>query len=222
MLKPVVIATAALAIAGGSIAFAQQRHGGPDGDGGPRFEHHHQHMSAEDRAAFADARIAALKAGLQLTPDQSKNWPAFEQALHDIAQLRIQLRQARQAAREQAQQGQPQSAPFDRLARRADNLAKVSAALKHVADTGAPLYQSLNDAQKGRFQKLARMLRPHHHHMHARFEGGRQGGREGQGYGRDGRDGAQGRPWWRHERFGQDDHGRMHRMLGSEEQGSKL
>ena len=34
--------------------------------------------SAEDISAFADARIAALKAGLRLTPDQDKNWPAFE------------------------------------------------------------------------------------------------------------------------------------------------
>ena len=34
--------------------------------------------SAEDISAFMDARIAALKAGLRLTPDQEKNWPAFE------------------------------------------------------------------------------------------------------------------------------------------------
>jgi hypothetical protein len=52
------------------------------------------------------------------------------------------------------------------MARRADNLTKVNAALKHIADTGTPLYQSLDDAQKGRFEKLAHMLRPHRHHMH--------------------------------------------------------
>jgi len=34
-------------------------------------DHPYRHrMSAEDRAALLDARIAALKAGLELTPDQ--------------------------------------------------------------------------------------------------------------------------------------------------------
>ena len=114
MWKPVVVATAALAIAGSSIVYAQQRSGGPDGygDGGPRFEHRHR-PSAEDMAAFTDARIAALKAGLELTPDQAKNWPAFEQALRDMAQLRAQRKQAREAAN---QQDQTQTAPFERLA----------------------------------------------------------------------------------------------------------
>jgi hypothetical protein len=70
-----------------------------DRDGGARFEHRHRQLSPEDRAAFVDARIAALKAGLELTPDQAKNWPMFEQALRDMAQLRAQLR----AVREQTQ-----------------------------------------------------------------------------------------------------------------------
>ena len=224
MWKSVVVATAAFAIAGSSIVYAQQRSGGSDGyrDGGPRFEHRHR-LSAEDRAAFTDARIAALKAGLELTPDQAKNWPAFEQALRDRAQLRIQRMQAREAREQQTNQAP--TTPFDRLSRRADNMAKSSVVLKRIADTGAPLYQSLNDAQKERFKKLARMLRPHHH-MHARNEEGRGGRdwREGHGYGRDGERGGHG--WGHHgRRFGQDDGdqgGRMHRMMGSEEQGSRL
>ena len=48
-------------------------------------------------AAFTDARIAALKAGLELTPDQAKNWPPFEQAVRDMVQLRVQRIQARQS-----------------------------------------------------------------------------------------------------------------------------
>ena len=224
MLKLLVVATAALAIAGSSLVYAQQRFGGPSGynDGGPRFEHRHM-PSAEDMAAFTDARIAALKAGLELTPDQAKNWPAFEQALCDMAQLRFQRMQAREAARQQEQQGQPQTAPFERLGRRADNLAKVSAVLKRIADTGTPLYQSLTDTQKARFQKLARILQPHHHHMHARNERGQQDWREGHGYGRDS---WQGHQWWKHHRFGQDDDqgqgGDMHRMMGTDDQESEL
>ncbi len=228
MLKPLVVAAAALAIAGSSLVYAQQRFGGPggDNDGGPRFERRHM-PSAEDMAAFTDARIAALKAGLTLTPDQAKNWPAFEQALRDMAQLRIERMKAREAARQQRQDDQPQGSPFDRLGRRADNLAKVSAVLKRIADTGTPLYQSLTDAQKARFQMLARILRPHYHHMHARNEHGWQGRREGDGYGRDG---WQSHQWWRHHRFGQDEQGqddrgpggRMHRMMGADGQKSEL
>lgn len=180
MLKPVVAAAALIAIAGSSYVYAQQGPGGRDdsGDGGPRLEHRHR-PSAADLAAFTDARVAALKAGLELTPDQVKNWPPFEQALRDMAQLRI----AGMAARESADAQAP-SSPFDRLARRADDMAKRSAALKKVAEAGAPLYQSLNDDQKGRFVRLARMLRPHHH-MHAFNE--RDGGSDGRGWGPGGR-----------------------------------
>ncbi len=156
MLTPVIAATAVLAIAGSSIVYAQQRFGDHRGfAGGPRAEQRYW-PSAEDIAAFADARIAALRAGLELTPDQAKNWPAFEQALRDMAQLRIQRMQARQAGDRQTP-----TTPFDRLARRADNIAKVGAALKRVADAGAPVYESLSDAQKHRFRFLAHILRPH-------------------------------------------------------------
>ncbi len=121
MLKPLVVATAALAIAGSSLVYAQQRFGGNDGynDGGPRVEHRHM-PSPEDMAAFTDARIAALKAGLELTPDQAKNWPAFEQALRDMAQLRIQRMQAREAAAQQPPAAPP--TPFDKMAKRADDM----------------------------------------------------------------------------------------------------
>ncbi len=219
MWKPVVVATAALAIAGSSIVYAQQRFGGPGGygDGSPRFEQRHR-MSVEDMAAFTDARIAALKAGLQLTPDQAKNWPAFEQALRDMAQLHIERRQAREAAA--SQQTQPSATPFDRLAQRADNMAKKSAAYKRIADTGTPLYQSLTDAQKHRFTMLARMLKPHHH-MHARNEG-HGGWRQGYGYGRDGEGGGHW-PGYEAPRFGQGGPGgRIQHMMDGEDQGSQL
>ncbi len=218
MWKPVVVATAALAIAGSSLVYAQQRFGGPDGggDGGPRFEHrHHKKMSPEDRAAFTDARIAALKAGLELTPDQAKNWPPFEQALRDMATLRAQRIAAREA-REQNPSAIP-PAPFDRLAHRADNLAKTSAALKKIADAGSPLYQSLTDGQKERFKKLAHMLRPHHHHF-ARNEGGQGSGgwRNGPGGGGQG---------WGHRRFGENEGGQdghMQQLMETQEDGSRL
>jgi hypothetical protein len=165
MWKLLIVTTAALAIAGSSAGYAQQRD--DDRDGGARFEHRHHKLSPEDRAAFADARIAALKAGLELTPDQAKNWPAFEQALHNMAQLRAQIR----ADREARKLSQTPSTPIERISRRADNLAKKSTALKLIADTGAPFYKSLDDAQKERFKKLAHFLRPHHRRLHAWNEG---------------------------------------------------
>ena len=213
MWKPVVVAAAALAVAGSSIVYAQQHFGGPDRDG-PRFEHRHR-QSPEDRAAFVDARIAALRAGLELTPDQAKNWPDFEKALRDMGQLRAERIAAREAA-EQNPDKAP-SAPFDRLAQRADNMAKASATLKRIAETGKPLYTSLDDAQKARFQKLAWLLRPHHHWRVRYLEGP-----EGHGW-RDGHD--DGGPMWRHHwrHFGEDDggHGGMHRMM-DEGQDSEL
>ena len=175
MLRPVITATALIALAGSSLAYAQHNFGGGTGlaNDEPRFEQRHR-LSVADVSAFADARIAALKAGLQLTSDQAKNWPQFEQAVRDLVQLRIQRLQARQDGDQQ----QP-GTPFERLSQRADNMAKTSAALKKIADAGAPLYQSLNDEQKSRFVRLARMLRPHHH---------MRGGRD-RGWGEDRRDG---------------------------------
>ena len=139
MLKPLIAATAVLAIAGASIGYAQQRLGGPTGsddDRGSRYERHFR-PNIDDIKAFTDARIAGLKAGLTLTPDQEKNWPPFEQALRDLSKLHLQRMQERESRGEQ----QPPTNPFDRLQRRADAMSEFAAALKHVADTGAPLFQ---------------------------------------------------------------------------------
>ncbi len=221
MLKSVVVAAAGLAIAGSSIVYAQQRFNEPGSDGqvAPRSEQHYR-PSAQDMAAFTDARIAALRAGLQLTPDQAKNWPPFEQALRDMAKLRIERMQAHHAGN---QQDQAATTPFDRLARHADAMAKTGAALKQIADTGTPLYQSLDDAQKRRFRILAHMLRPHHH-MHASNEGYGHGWRQRFGYGQDGNQNGN---WQRFQnrRFGQDDRApdiQMQNYIENEDQGSQL
>ena len=131
MLKPVIAATAMLAIAGSTFVYAQS--GGYRGfrDGGPRFEHRHR-LSADDVSAFADARIAALKAGLELTPDQTKNWPAFETAVRNMVQLRIDRIKAREAAQHKTRRSP--ASPFDRLAKRADAMSKRSVALKQIAE----------------------------------------------------------------------------------------
>jgi hypothetical protein len=149
--------TAAFVVAGSSIVNAQQRVGPRDESGShPRFEQRYL-PNIEDIKAFTDARIAALKAGLQLAPDQENNWPPFEQALRALAELHLQNIQTRDAGNEQQQL----TDPFARLQSRADAMSQFASALKHIADTGEPLYQSLSEGQKRRFAFLARMLRPH-------------------------------------------------------------
>jgi hypothetical protein len=147
--------------------------------------------SADDIKAFTDARIAALRAGLQLTPDQEKNWPPFEQALRDLVKLHQQRKHEREAGGEQ----QPQTNPFDRLQRRADALLKCGGGLKQLADAGTPLYQSLSDAQKQRFTFLVHILRPH-------WMGGGGMGEEHRGFGNRGRGGPHGMMDWDGERRG--------------------
>ena len=146
------VCAAALMIAGSIFVYAQQGPGEPGASGenkGVVSTERSLAMQSEDRAAFADARIAALHAGLKLNADQGKNWPAFEQALRELTQLR-----ADRFARDQ----QPSSDPVMRLQRLADALTVRGAALKRLADTLAPLYQSLDDGQKRRFTILARFM----------------------------------------------------------------
>ena len=55
---------------------------GPDGEMGPGWRR--QKLSKEDRAAFLNAKIAAVHAGLGLNADQEKLWPPVESAVRDI------------------------------------------------------------------------------------------------------------------------------------------
>ena len=71
MWKSVLAGTTALAIAGSSLVYAQK-----SSDDFQRAER--WRPGAADIAAFGDARIAALHAGLKLTADQEKLWPPVE------------------------------------------------------------------------------------------------------------------------------------------------
>jgi hypothetical protein len=162
MLKTVLAGVTVLALAGGSFVYAQQR-----GDGGPRA-HHRGQMSDQDRGAMTDARIAALKAGLKLTSDQEKNWPALEKALRDQAKMRSDRFAARASA------DRPRD-PVERLKLRADRMTERGTTLKQIADAASPLYQSLDDGQKRRFKVLAHLDRSRGHGQHWRHHGGKRG-----------------------------------------------
>jgi hypothetical protein len=150
MWKAALAGTAALAILGSSLVHAQQR-GRPGG-----FEL--RQPSIEDMRLFADARLAALHAGLGLSADQEKNWPAFEQASHEMAKLRLDHVGAAINARRD--RGPQSDDPAQRMQQRAAAMMETGAALKKLADATDPLYKSLDDGQKRRFAMLERLLAP--------------------------------------------------------------
>ena len=162
MKKVVLAGVAALAIAGSTAVYAQHR----------SWHHHHMRMNPEDRAAFADARIAAVKVGLKLTPDQDQLWPPVETAVRDFAKLRIDRANARMQARKDGDAERPKVDLVTRLHQRADNMATTAAALKKIADAADPLYKTLDEGQKRRLAVLTRMegrcggegWRRHRHH----------------------------------------------------------
>jgi len=147
MWKKMLAGMAALVVLGSSLAYAQADRGPDD---------RRWRLSAEDMSAFADARIAALRAGLKLTADQEKNWPALELALREFAKIRIARRiELRDGPRPEDRD----ASPVQRWQRQADLLSARGAALKKLADAAAPLYASLDDAQKRRFLILTRVGR---------------------------------------------------------------
>jgi hypothetical protein len=130
---------------------------------------HHFRPSPEDRAAFLNARIAALHAGLELTPEQEKLWSPVETALRDLAKLGA-------AEREKFHDEKRPLDPIARLQQHSEALIARGQALKKLADAQAPLYAALSDAQKQRLPVLAHTIfHPFGHRHFAAAEGWRHG-----------------------------------------------
>jgi hypothetical protein len=181
MRKAVIAAIAVVVVAGGS-AIAYSAYARHDGWGPGRM--HFGRMNPDDRAAYADARIAALKAGLRLSAEQEKLWPPVETTLKDLAAKRItrqeerraEWRERREQREESRRDGQNRDErraereqrvnPIERLRRGADRMSERGADLKRLADATEPLYNSLDDGQKRRFSALAHAgMRRHAQHM---------------------------------------------------------
>jgi zinc resistance-associated protein len=164
---------------------------------GDRMFERMSRFSPEDRAAFFDARLAAIHAGLRLTPEQEKLWPAVEGAARDAMKSMMDERQKLRAAG-------PATNPIDRMQRRAERLTLRGQSMQKIADAARPFYASLTDEQKHRLPVL----------MHAGHHGWRERvgmwmHRHGWGRGRDG-----GGPGWRQGRMGGDDGGDFGRSRG--------
>ena len=126
---------------------------------------------AEARGFMLDAHLAGMKAALQLTPDQEKNWAPFEAAVRDAAKARMEeMRAMREAMR-----GPERPSPIEHMNMMADRLAKASADLKTISAAAKPLFDSLDETQKRHFGPLMMTLRehrPHEGHMWGHWRGG--------------------------------------------------
>ncbi len=126
-----------------------------EGDQQPSHAERMQHWAA-DRETMLEAKLAGMKAGLQLTSDQEKLWSPFEAAVKDAAKARMD---AMQKVMQTHEQGEHMS-PIDHLEAMADLLSQGAADIKKIADAAKPLYASLDDSQKHNFGMLGRLLMP--------------------------------------------------------------
>jgi LTXXQ motif family protein len=99
-----------------------------------------KHPSAADLNSLTDARVAMIRAALQLTPDQEKYWPAVEDAIRARAKNRHarweRLAELRDSGPMDALQGRN---PVELMQRRAESLSQRAADRKKVADAWEPL-----------------------------------------------------------------------------------
>ncbi len=163
---PIVIAVAAFAsggIASAALAGPSQNTQSDQNESANSGNWQQNGLWAQNRAAFLNARLAALHAGLELNADQEKLWPPVENAMRDFCKL--------VSSQWRAHRNQEQGLnPVDRLEKHSEAITARGQALKKIADAAKPLYATLNDAQKERLPILLRAIRHpfmsefHHHH----------------------------------------------------------
>jgi hypothetical protein len=125
------------------------------GDANPAWprearRHERERLSGEERKAFIDARVDAVKAGLDLTPEQERHWPRLEQALRDVTEARLERLESwpRRDASED---------PLEIVREQANALSEHAGELKKLVSAAEPLYGTLSDGQKHRLFALIRM-----------------------------------------------------------------
>src|SRR5438445_6835822 len=113
-------------------------------------------LTAEQIVASSDANIDRIKAELNLTPVQEKNWSTFSSAMHYLGHNgadRLNLRIAR-AKRD------PPDDIIEQMRNEAQFLNDRAVDQRGVADAAEPLYASLDDKQKQIF--IEEMVRLSH------------------------------------------------------------
>jgi hypothetical protein len=113
-------------------------------------------LTAEQIVANSDANIDRIKAELNLTPVQAKNWSGFSSAMHYLSHNgadRLNLRMAR-AKRD------PPDDIIEQMRNEAQFLNDRAIDQHNVADAAEPLFTSLDDKQKAVF--IEEMVRLSH------------------------------------------------------------
>jgi LTXXQ motif family protein len=113
-------------------------------------------LTAEQIVANSDANIDRIKARLNLTSEQEKNWTAFNSAMHYLGHNgadRLNLRIAR-AKRD------PPDDVIEQMRNEAQFLNDRAVDQRNVADAADPLFASLDDKQKAIF--IEEMVRLSH------------------------------------------------------------
>src|SRR5215470_17917153 len=149
MLKTISAGMTAVAVLTASLAYAQSPFAGPPS----------QRVTAADLNALTDARVAIVRAALQLTPDQEKYWPAIEAAIRARAENRLtRLENITTGAADRADRGPLEvmrdRSPVEFLKRRADALVQRAADLNKLAAAWQPLYETLTPDQRRRLGLL--------------------------------------------------------------------
>ena len=125
---------------------------------GPMGMERMQHWAA-DHQALLDAKLAGLKAGLKLTPDQEKLWGPFEAAVRDAAKMRMEhMRVMMDRMRGMMGEDAERRSPVDHIEAMAAHMSEAASALTKIADAAKPFYASLDDSQKRIFGWLGREL----------------------------------------------------------------
>ena len=113
-------------------------------------------LTAEQIVAESDKNIERIKAELQLTPEQEKNWTAFNSAMHYLGHNgadRLNLRIAR-AKRD------PPDDIIEQMRNEAQFLNDRAVDQRAVADGAEPLFASLDAKQKALFiEEMVRLSR---------------------------------------------------------------
>ena len=113
-------------------------------------------LTAEQIVANSDAYIDRIKTELRLTPEQEKNWSAFNSAMHYLGHNgaeRLNLRIARTKR-------DPPDDIVEQMRNEAQFLNDRAADQRAVADAAEPLFTSLDDKQKTTF--IEEMVRLSH------------------------------------------------------------
>jgi len=148
----------------GVVAHAQTVTPGP-GSAMPRSMQSDQ-MGPGDWKAITEARVAVVKAALQLTTDQAKLWPAVEDAIRARAAAR-EKRLETLAARMNSS-SEPSAVELMKM--RGDTLVQKGESLKKLADAWQPLAATLTPDQKRRLLFLTvHVLREVRDAMDSRF-----------------------------------------------------